>query len=172
MLLILFSWLLADFLSGVVHWWEDRAMKGASKFEFLNRVREDNERHHKAPGFMLRYSYWENVNTTMPAAFAISAILMIMGVPTFICLAVFFTGFGNLVHRWAHDPPARLNTLIKVMQFTGLFISKHHHDVHHYTEQGTLISREGATERYCVMTNWLNPTLDKVGLWRALDRLV
>jgi hypothetical protein len=51
---VLFAWLLADFISGLVHWWEDRAMLSESRFPFINGVRLDNERHHKNPGNWLR----------------------------------------------------------------------------------------------------------------------
>jgi hypothetical protein len=168
---ILLAWLLADLISGLVHWYEDRAMTGQSRFAFLNSVRADNERHHKMPGFMLKFSWWGNINTTAPFAWLLAAVLFYWGVPLIVWLTPAFLSFGNLVHRWAHESPARLYWPIKLMQWTGLFITFNHHAGHHYVA-GKPVSREDSRIRFCVMSNWLNPILDYVGLFRWLDKFV
>lgn len=97
-------------------------------------------------------------------------ILFLIGCPTVIWLAVFFASFGNAVHRFSHTPKSKLNPFIKLVQKTGLFISFEHHNVHHFDEHGP-IRKENTTGRYCPMTNWLNPLLDKSGFFRLLERI-
>jgi hypothetical protein len=166
------SWLLADFLTGLVHWWEDRAIVGASRFKFINGVRADNERHHDMPGWFLRYSWWGNINTTAPFALSLSLILFITGAPVIMWLTTLFLSFGNLVHRWAHEPPGKLPRVITLLQRTGILLSYHHHAEHHFDPMsGRLLSRERSYRRYCVMTSWLNPILDGIGFFNFLNRV-
>lgn len=162
------AWLLADFISGLAHWWEDRAIVGVSRFDFINLIRADNERHHLLPSYFLKFSYWGNINTTAPASWAVSVLLFLVGVHPIIWLAFFFVGFGNLIHRLSHTPPGKLNKLIRVLQRTGFFISNSHHSGHHF-KRGEVVSREMASQRYCVMTSWLNPILDRIGFFRLLE---
>lgn len=167
---ILFAWLVADFISGLVHWYEDRAMVGASRFEFLNGVRMDNERHHQQPGYLVRYSWWENINTTAPIAWTAAIVLYFALGWHFAAFVFAFLGIGNLVHRWAHEPPSKLPFWVVLLQKTGLFISASHHSGHHFSK-GKLVAREDSKIRFCVMSNWLNPLLDYVKFWEFFSRL-
>lgn len=162
------AWLLADFISGVVHWWEDRAIIGVSRFAFINSVRADNERHHKQPGYFLKLTWWENINTTAPAAWALSTLLFLSHAPLILVLTFAFLGLGNLVHRWAHEPKSRLPRVIRAAQFIGLFASNFQHGQHHFLN-GKVLSREESRRRYCVMSDWLNPALDRLKFFQALE---
>ncbi len=163
---ILLAWLLADFISGLVHWWEDRAMTGESRFAFVNSLRADNERHHKMPGYLTKFSWWSNINTTAPFAWALACPIYF--VSPFGCMVLVFLGFGNLIHRWAHDPPAKLPRLVVLLQTVGLFISYNHHAGHHF-KNGQPISRENSRIRFCVMSSWLNPILDHMHFFKWLE---
>ncbi len=169
--MILLAWLLADFISGIVHWWEDRALKGVSRFEFINGVRADNDRHHRTPRSLTETSWWENINTTAPFAWVLTAILFAIGAPAVITLAVFFLSFGNLVHRWSHENKRSLPLPVVWAQKIGLFISPSHHAGHHFY-MGNVVSREDSSIRFCVMSNWLNPVLDKIRFFNILERIV
>ena len=48
-----------------------------------------------------------------------------------------------------------------VLQEIGLLQSPVHHAGHH---------RPPSDRRYCVLTDWLNPVLDAVGIWALLER--
>jgi hypothetical protein len=168
---IIGAWLLADFISGLVHWWEDRALVGASRFEFINSVRADNERHHQTPGYFLRYTWWENINTTAPAAWLLAAVLWLIGSPPLLCLTCFFLGIGNLVHRWSHERTENRPVAVTWLQRTGLLISPSHHSGHHFV-RGKPVEREDSSIRFCVMSSWLNPILDRIGFFSALERLL
>jgi ubiquitin-conjugating enzyme E2 variant len=168
---ILFAWLLADFISGLVHWWEDRAIVGASQFEFINGVRADNERHHTEPRYFLTLTWWENINTTAPIAWALTAALVFIGAPAVITLAAFFLSFGNLVHRFAHEGKQNRPKIVSLLQYIGLLQSPSHHAGHHF-KRGKLVMREDSRIRYCVMSSWLNPILDKIKFFHVLERIL
>lgn len=167
---LLFAWLLADFISGLVHWWEDRAIVGQSRFKFLNGVREDNERHHQQPGYLVRLTWWENINTTAPIAWGAALLVGLLGGGKLIVFTLIFLGIGNLVHRWAHEHPSKLPKAVRWGQHLGLFISASHHSGHHFV-MGRLVSREGSVIRFCVMSSWLNNMLDYVGFFAGIERL-
>lgn len=166
---VLSAWLLADFLTGIAHWAQDKVLVKATGIKFLDEIKRDNDRHHSSPGTLLRHTYWENVNTSVPLTIPICLGLIWLGAPQVLWLAVFFASFANIVHRLAHEPKLKLHPAVRWMQDTGLFISYDHHWVHHADADG-LIEKQNTTVRYCPMTNWLNPILDRIGFWRLLER--
>lgn len=167
---IFLAWLLADFLSGVGHWWQDRVLRGTSRVGFVNKLHHDNLLHHNQPAAMLDGNWFENINTTLPLTLPAALILYIAGADRVLWLAVVFVGFANLVHRFAHQRHRRLIWPVRALQWTGLFIPFEHHHAHHYDSFGR-VAKEYTDGRYCVMTDWLNPVLDGVGFWKKLERV-
>lgn len=168
---ILSAWLLADFISGLVHWYEDQALTTASRFEFINSIRRDNERHHEQPGYFLRLTWWQNINTTAPFAWAIALGLWALGAPLVAVLVAAFLGIGNLVHRWAHENPRRLPRIVRGFQSVGLFATSRQHSTHHF-KNGKPVSRHDSDRCYCVMSDWLNPLLDRIKFFDFINLLV
>lgn len=170
-MVILASWLLADFITGIVHWYEDRYLTGNSKFIFINGIAEDNKLHHSQPWQLTEFSHWQNINTSAVIAWPICLVLFIAGAPTIVWLSVFFASFANLVHRYAHINQKKVPFLILQMQEIGLFISFEHHLKHHCDENG-LITGAQTTIRYCPMSNWVNPVLDTIKFFVFLEYLL
>lgn len=167
---ILTAWLAADFISGVVHWFEDHILDGSFKSRILAEIHIDNQFHHRRPSLMLENSLWGNINTSAPYAWTASAILYLCGVPLILWLSVFFVSFVNITHRWAHTPRVKLHPVIQFLQWTGLFISMRQHGEHHIVDR-RLAEKENSERRYCAMTSWLNPVLDRIGFFSALEYL-
>lgn len=165
---LLFAWLLADFVTGIAHWVQDRLLFKPTKFKFLNDIKTDNDLHHSRPTAMLKHTAWQNINTSVPLALPAAALFFVLGAPTVFWLAAVLGAFANLIHRFAHTPRSKLNPVIRFLQDTGLFISGEHHNVHHFDENG-VIKKEDTTVRYCPMTNWLNPVLDRIGFFGFLN---
>jgi hypothetical protein len=165
---ILGAWFLADFLTGVVHWYEDRMLTDDSRFKFLREAAADNELHHNYPYALCRVSFWENINTSAVITLPLSLILFLIDAPMILWLAVFFATFGNLIHRFAHERFVRVTKWIREVQRMGLFLSFRHHASHHYLRGETLM-REDASKNYCAMTDWLNPILDGIKFWKLLE---
>lgn len=161
------AWMLADFLTGLVHWAEDVFLNEETKFEFLNQIKEDNDFHHIKPTAMLFHSYWGNINTSAPFTIPLSISLYFSGAPLVLWLAVFFATFANITHRWAHTPRRQIPKIVVKIQKTGLFISPRHHNEHHF-KPGGLVAKRDANKHFCPMTNYLNPILDRIGFFRRL----
>lgn len=164
------AWLFADFLTGMIHYWQDKWMPSESSNPVLDQIIQDNELHHKRPGLMTTYSIRENIANSASVAWPLSALLYTAGSPMILWLGIFFASFGNLIHRWSHIPRSRLNWFILFMQWIGLFTSFKQHKEHHY-KGGKILTREESTERYCPMTNYLNPILDSLRFFSFLNSL-
>jgi len=167
---ILGAWFLADIISGVVHWWEDRYLTSDSKWWPVASIAQNNELHHKKPWAMGEISAADNIRATMWVGIPFAMILFLNGSPNILWLAVFFSSFGNLVHRYAHVPIHQRSKLVQFFQSFGLFISVNHHATHHY-DTITLdeISKEDASIRYCAMTNYMNPILDTIRIFPFME---
>lgn len=170
---LLIGWFLADFISGMAHWAEDKVLLRPARWGFLEGIRQDNIKHHKRPGYVTLVSMWENINTTIPVVWPIALALWFVGSPLWLWSAFVFVGFGNYVHRLAHENPSSLGWTVTILQWSGLFISAENHDCHHFDHpKGRVIAKENAKDNYCVMTDYLNPMLDSVGFWRLLEKMV
>lgn len=168
---ILLAWLLADFITGLVHWFEDKYLDHDKTLNFLTSIAEDNDLHHKKPTAMTQSSGWTNMKSGFVVGTPVAIIAWFLGAPLWFWLACFFSGFGNLIHRWSHIPERKLNPLIRGMQKVGLFISHAHHDSHHRS-MAKLIPKHLSGYRFCPMTDWVNPILDYFKFWTRLEWLL
>lgn len=155
----LVGWLLADFLSGLFHWWEDRV--GSESIPVLGKwVVGPNRLHHREPLAFTRSGVIWRSSTTWVVAGAISLAWLFAFGPSVVWAFATIGGLiVNEVHRWAHVP-AQAPAFVTMLQETGLFQSPRHHRGHH-----TAIS----DSHYCVLTDLLNPLLDRIGLWAGLE---
>jgi ubiquitin-conjugating enzyme E2 variant len=162
---LLAAWFLADFISGLVHWFEDRYLTEATE------IGRDNILHHTDPRAMTRISMWENVKGSLTYGIPLSITLFLIEAPLVIYMSVLFACSANLVHRWAHENKNKLPKLIRLLKDTCIMISARHHSTHHY-EAGKVITKAQAKEAYCAMTNYVNPILDEIAFWYWLERLL
>ena len=168
---IFFAWFLADFLSGIGHWAQDRLLTGTYRIGFIKQIQADNDRHHNYPFGIALITYWDNISSTAPMTIPLFAIAYFAGAPAVITLALFFLTFSNLIHRWAHEHPPTVPIVVRLLQRTGVFLSRDHHNLHHYVA-GIAIPKDMASRRYCAMSDWLNPTLDRIKFFTRLERLL
>ena len=156
------AWLLADFWSGFFHWWEDRYLTVDMPI-IGPLVAGPNERHHSRPNFFITdTTYWyRNWTTIVPAAF-IAAILGYYG-QWFLCLSFVFLTQANEIHAFAHMNHNKLPWWILMLQEVGLFQSGKTHGKHHISPYAI---------RFCVMSEFLNPFLDRLRFWRGLEWIV
>jgi len=66
----------------------------------------------------------------------------------------------NQVHKWAHLP--RVPQPVVWLQRAGLILSPQRHARHHASPDG---------RAFCVTTGWLNPVIDRAGIFTGLERL-
>ena len=168
---ILAAWFLADIVAGVFHWWQDRYLTTNRKWKWVLAINADNDLHHIKPGAMAKKPFWETVNTTATWTWPLAVILFFAGAPTLIWLTFLFGGFANQIHKWSHTAVNKLSWWVRLMQSTGLFISHEHHAKHHYDKNG-VIKKENTFDKYCPMTDFMNPILDTIRFWKGLEFVV
>ena len=117
---VLLAWLLADLLTGAVHWFEDSYMNGEASLDFINQLAEDNDLHHRKPTAMLISSGFTNIKSAVVVGWPLAVIFWWYSFPIVIWLLPFFASFGNLIHRWAHKPKKQLPLWIKTIQKLSL----------------------------------------------------
>ena len=152
--------LVSDFITGIIHWWEDAY--GNPKWKILGKhIVEPNLLHHNEPRAFLKGNYWQRNNTALIAA------LVLIGIP-FVCgwfsrmyaAIIVLASQGNEIHRKAHQTDKENGHLIVWLQKLGIFQSRKHHGWHHKAPYNC---------NYCILTNYLNPILQKLKLWEGLE---
>lgn len=155
---ILIAWLLADFASGIFHWWEDRY--GVEDWPIIGPlIVAPNIDHHSQPTAFLRQGFFMRDWTTFAPAWILAAAAFHFGSP-WLAMTLFFAGFGNTIHAWAHQKCSRP---IRGLQLLGVLQSQEQHARHH---------RKPFDCNYCVMTDWLNPILTATRFWIRIEYIV
>jgi ubiquitin-conjugating enzyme E2 variant len=165
------GYLLADLLSGLVHWGFDRY--GTDKTPLLgeNFVRPFRF-HHVDPKDITRHDFLEtngnNCLVTIPVLAGLlwgpfdlaGNTLHLIFVSMFTFIAV-FTFATNQFHKWSHEdaPPA----LVAWLQERGLILAREHHQVHHTFPYES---------HYCITTGWLNRPLSAIRFWSTLELVI
>lgn len=155
--------LLADLLSGVAHWAEDAY--GEAHWPLVGRaIIAPNLLHHRDPRAMTRQSWMRNVD--LPALLG-ALLLLGVGLAGHLTwrwtLTVSLLVLTNLVHRWAHQNPWENGRLVTALQRTGFLQSRAAHAAHH---------RWPRQSHYCALTNFVNPVVERLRLWRGLERFI
>ncbi|MCI4643355.1 MAG: fatty acid desaturase family protein [Hyphomonadaceae bacterium] len=159
---ILAGLFLADFVSGVFHWFEDRY--GNPKWPILGHTIRANQEHHHRPRAFLAGSFFKRNKEVLIIGTVFFALFWALGwLNLFTGSAVAFGMFANEFHRAAHRSPAENGRLITAAQKTGLAQSFRHHAAHH---------RKGKDTHYCVMTNYLNPGLERIHFFQTIERII
>jgi hypothetical protein len=156
-----FGCLLAvDLISGVLHWAED-TWTAPGRSALLDRfIVRDNIEHHRRPGTIRAGHYWDTNRVCIVLAAVAGAALVACRVHAWQAYAIVaLASQSNQVHLWAHcsTPPQ----FVAWLQSIGVLQSRAMHARHHTNPYSS---------NFCTMTNYLNPFLDGVGFWRALER--
>lgn len=159
---ILAGLLLADFVTGAFHWFEDRY--GNPKWPIIGGIIRANQEHHHTPRSFLEGSFFgRNLTVFILAAVFMVGFWAIGWLNLFTGSAVVFGAFANEIHRFAHRAPGENGKIIATLQRTGLLQSFQHHAQHH---------RKGKDTHYCVMTNFLNPALEKIQFYQTIEKVI
>lgn len=155
--------LVVDFVSGVAHWAED--CYGTQSTPVIGRwVVAPNLLHHRDATAFVRKSWLASSWDLAAVGLAIVVAAGLVGVLTWhVALFALLGANANQIHKWNHMPRSRVPLAIRALQRVRLLQSARHHAQHH---------RGGKDTHYCVMTELLNPLLDRLGWWRMLERLL
>jgi plasmanylethanolamine desaturase len=161
--------LLADFISGLVHWAGDTLLTEKAPFigpHFIKPFRE----HHVDPKAITRHDFIEtNGNNCLVSVPVLGVMTPTMpeetGFSFYLCtvlvFAIWFIFGTNQFHKWAHaDNPPRI---ARFLQRWGVILVPAHHDVHHAAPHD---------KYYCITVGWLNPILGQLRFFRALEWII
>lgn len=156
--------IVADFITGIVHWFEDTYGMPTWPLGIGKHVILPNIEHHENPtkitmsGILLR-----NYQTaTMGIIFAFIVWYFFEWYIAWpICVTVLIAGlFGNEVHTWNHTPRSKLPKWIIFLQDTCILQTRKQHAIHH---------KKPYDKYYCTLTNVTNVVLELIGFWRKLE---
>jgi len=158
---LLLGWLIADFISGILHWLEDRVLWVGMPV-ISKSVVEPNRLHHIRPAAFLEQGFLTRNSTGWVVALQLSFLWIALIGFSFVWLGATLGGLvATEVHARAHRKQG--GTFIGVLQDIGIIQSTYHHGQHH---------RGDFDRRYCVLTGWLNPVIDWIGLWAGLEKFL
>jgi ubiquitin-conjugating enzyme E2 variant len=164
------AYLAADFVSGLVHWLADTFGTEETPF-FGPKFVKNFRNHHTDPKGITRHDFVEtngdNCLVSLPVMGTTYWLVPIEDelwgacVGMFILAMMLFVLLTNQLHKWAHmdEPPA----FIRPLQRTFLVLAPSHHAVHHASPHD---------RNYCITSGWLNPILDGIGFFKAMEKLV
>jgi len=157
-----------DLLTGIVHWACDRFGDASTPVLGTLLIRAFRE-HHVNPRQMVEHD-WIETNGE-PCFFSTLALLLLAfvapsvesGLTVFLVTVVWtmaaIGSWANQVHKWAHMSPAP--RWARLLQRAGLALRPSEHACHHQAAHDS---------GYCISTGWMNPLLDRLGLWSWLER--
>lgn len=157
----LLGWLAADLIAGIVHWLEDRVL--SPRTIGLGRIILAQRRHHAVPHAFAAGSLVARNGTTWLAAGAVSVVWAVaFGSSVTWGFATLGGMLASQAHFYAHSP-REAGSLVRLLQEIGLLQSAKHHAGHHRSPHAT---------RFCPLTDFLNPLLDRLDAWARLERLL
>jgi plasmanylethanolamine desaturase len=166
--LALCGWLLADFLSGLLHWAADTW--GRIDMPLVGRrLLHPFRVHHVNPRDILGRGFLDlngDVATVCLPVLALALWLPLdaTGSQAAVVLLTAIAGFAlptNQIHQWAHMP--RPPRPVRWLQAARLVLTRRGHARHHANPAGG---------HYCITTGWCNRALTATGFYQMLERLV
>jgi ubiquitin-conjugating enzyme E2 variant len=163
------GYLVADFLSGFVHWAGD-TVGDESTPVFGNNFVRPFRYHHVDPEDITRHDFVEtNGNNCIVVAPVLLMLVLIMPKTAggwffgavVAASTAWFVFCTNQFHKWAHHP--RPAPWVRGLQRAGLILSPEHHAIHHAAPQD---------KYYCITVGWMNPVLERVRFFRMLEAVI
>jgi plasmanylethanolamine desaturase len=146
------SWVLADLLSGIVHWtadtWgsEDTPIIGPRFIRPFRLHHVDAEDIVSRPFFRLNGDVALGVLPILGAAFFAPGVWRFFLVTLALCILP-----TNQIHQWAHQPVAP--PFARALQRLGLFLRPDEHRLHHTHPNHS---------HFCITTGWCNGLLQRI----------
>ena len=160
------GYLAGDLMSGVVHWFCDTFFEEDSPLVGRVLIHPFRE-HHRDALAMTRHGFAEIAGNSCLALVPVLGLVALLPAPARLPWVGAYAGLlvftvvavaTNQLHKWAHMPA--VPGYVAAMQRTGLILRPRRHAAHHRTQ----------AEAYCVATGWLNPPLDRIGFFPAVER--
>jgi len=160
---------LADMLSGAVHWFCDTW--GSISWPVVGQsVLRTFREHHFDEKAITRHDFVETNGSS--ASIGMVPMLVVSWLPSHEslwawaaivcgCTTSFFVLMTSQIHKWSHTD--RPSAPIALLQRLGIIMSPEHHHKHHVAPY---------THNYCITTGWLNPVAERFLVFPRLERLI
>jgi hypothetical protein len=170
LLTIVLGYLTADFVSGLVHFLGDTFGDPKTPFlgpHFIFPFRE----HHVDQMAITRHGFLQvngnncliSLSALVPTyyyvPFTTSLFYWLLGL--FVALFVLFIFLTNQIHKWAHATTRP--TFVTILQKYNVILSPARHELHHTAPFASY---------FCITNGWINPLIEKTGIFRHFVRLV
>jgi plasmanylethanolamine desaturase len=160
---IIVTVLVTDFVSGLLHWIEDAYGRAECPITGW-LITKPNILHHHDPRYFTRHGWFHS-------SWLLLCIGLVVVSGTWLCGLLswhvwLFAALGvnaNQIHKWAHRSARENGPVISFLQRIRLLQTSGHH-AHHHTDP--------KNSHYCVITNLLNPILDAIRFWEALEAVI
>lgn len=156
--------IVADFVSGTVHWFADTFGHEAWPLLGPSLIRPFRE-HHTDPASITRHDFIET-NGSSFLLVAVASILLFIFTDTrilgYLSPTLFFLSITNELHKMAHLAD-HAPTWFKKLAAKGWLLSANKHRKHH----------SGNFDRhFCITTGWLNDSLDRVHFFKSIEKFI
>lgn len=165
LLLVISSWILADFGSGVLHWSVDNY--GNGRTPIFGSLIAGFQGHHTAPWTITERGFCNNVyKLCLPFGIVPMTLINLIAGPF---TTFFFTSFcvmeimSQEFHKWSHMTKSQCPAWVNWLQDVGISVGRVPHAQHH------LAPFHG---NYCIISGLCNKPLDESGLFRRLERII
>uniref|UniRef100_M3Z1I2 Lipid desaturase domain-containing protein n=1 Tax=Mustela putorius furo TaxID=9669 RepID=M3Z1I2_MUSPF len=170
--------LIADFLSGLVHWGADTW--GSVELPIVGKAFIRPFREHHIDPTAITHSHFTDgqaVRARLVVAPPCDHSMALCAPPSpcpaealepqypwecFVFCLIIFGTFTNQIHKWSHTYFG-LPRWVTLLQDWHIILPRKHHRIHHVSPHETY---------FCITTGWLNYPLEKIGFWRRLEDLI
>ncbi len=152
--------MLADFIAGIVHWFEDAYVRENTPIigSFIGKA---NVIHHHLPRYMTRNNWWQSSWDLVCFSAVIVLVAWWLDLLTWqVWLFAVISANANQVHKWSHQTRTENGRVINFLQKIRVLQTPHHHAVHHTNPKNV---------RYCPITNLVNTILDTLRFWDGVE---
>lgn len=160
LLAVIAGYLVADLLSGLVHWFCDRFFEEHTPFIGRLLIYPFRE-HHRDPLAMTRHGFLELTGNSCLGLAPVLALAWRWPLSLWLDALVLSLAAGvvatNLLHKWAHA--ATVPAPVRWLQCRRLVLPPRAHAAHH---------RPGYAGAYCVTAGWMNALTDRLRVFDAL----
>lgn len=162
LLQVVFAILLVDLVSGFVHWAEDTFCTETTPLIGKWIVTPNVLHHRDGNAFVSKGWFASNWDLTLVGALVIVAAAVAGHCGAAVVVFSVLGAHANQIHKWNHQPRSA-PWFVRALWTLQLLQGPVQHHRHHRGAKNTA---------YCVVTPFVNPVLDRLGFWRALERLV
>ena len=157
--------LLVDIIAGAAHWAEDTFWSEDSVIVGRLFIRASVVHHSQTGANAFLDKHWaESSRGLLVSAPTLLLLAWFLGILTWqVWLFIIVGACSQQVHRFSHTPTYRTPAFVRWLQRYHVIQRPAEHWNHHRGDGNT---------HYCVVTPYTNPLLDRIGLWRGLERVL